>query len=210
MTHMRYYIETDGRVFLVNRGGTFGLPARDEIPFPIEEIAPLATDPPVMFATPQLPRFPREWPSKDELASTNAATPLIRAAVHASMPRVVVEGIAIQDGNVLLVKGSRGLTEGRWSLPGGFVRFGESPAAGLVREVREELRVEASIDELVDVRAKLGEISRLHWIMVFYRITIDGAPNPDPDEIAEARFFPLEEAKELVSDSLMRAVLSSL
>jgi len=206
----RYYIETDGKVFLVEREGVLDLPGEGEIPFPIEEIAPLATDIPTVFAVPKISRFPREWPGKDSLAHRSDVSPLVRRAVHATMPRVVVEGIAVRDGSVLLVKGSRGFTEGLWSLPGGFVRFGESPAEGLVREVREELRVNASIDELIDVRAKLGEKSRLHWIMLFYRITIDGTPDPDPDEIAEARFFPLDEAGDLVCDSLMRAVVSSL
>ncbi len=206
----RYYIETDGKVFLVEREGVRDLPDEGEVPFPIEEIAPLATEPPVIFAVPRISRFPREWPGKDDLAGLPGVSPLVRKAVHATMPRVVVEGIAVRDGNILLVKGSRGFTAGLWSLPGGFLRFGESPADGIVREVREELRVDAAVDELIDVRAKLGEESRLHWIMLFYRIAIDGAPDPDPDEIAEARFFPLAEARGLVCDSLMRAVVSSL
>ncbi len=207
----RYYIETDGRVFLVEHAGVLDLPDEGEVPFPIDEIAPLATDPPAVFAVPRISRFPREWPGKDALVHRADVSPLVRKAVHATMPRVVVEGIAIRDGgDILLVKGSRGFTAGLWSLPGGFVRFGESPAEGLIREVREELRVEAAIDELIDVRAKLGEESRLHWIMLFYRITLGGTPDPDPDEIAEARFFPLDEARGLVCDSLMRAVISSL
>ncbi|MCD6495428.1 NUDIX hydrolase [Candidatus Bipolaricaulota bacterium] len=108
---------------------------------------------------------------------------------------------------ILLVKGSRGLTEGRWSLPGGFLRFGEGPQEGLLREMREELRVEGRIKSFLDVRAKLGETSRLHWIMLFYRISLSGVLDPDPDEIAEARYFPLQQAATLVSDGLMRQVL---
>ena len=207
---MRYYIETDGKVFLVERDGVLDLPGKEEIPFSIEEIAPLATAIPVTFAVPHLPRFPREWHGKDELASLSGVAPLVRAAVHASMSRVVVEGLCVQSGKILLVNASRGLTKGMWSLPGGFLRYGETPADGLTREVREELRVNARIDELFDVRAKIGDKSRLHWVMLFYRITIDGVPNPDPDEIAEARFFPLAQAVELLHGPLMRAVVAAL
>ena len=207
---MRYYIETDGRVYLVRRDDELDLPTAAEIPFPIAEVAPLATDIPVTFAVPQLPRFPRAWPNKDELASAAGVTPLVRAAVHASMPRVVMEGLCVQSGKILLVNASRGLTKGLWSLPGGFLRYGETPADGLVREVREELRVNAEITELVDVRAKVGVESRLHWVMLFYRITIDGTPDPDPDEIAAAQFFPLAQAQELLHGPLMRAVVAGL
>ncbi len=207
---MYYYIETDGRVYLVRREKGLDLPTAAEIPFPITAVAPLATDTPVIFATPQLPRFPREWPNKDDLASIAGVTPLVRAAVHASMPRVVMEGLCVRSGRILLVNASRGLTKGMWSLPGGFLRYGETPADGLVREVREELRVNATITKLVDVRAKLGTESRLHWVMLFYRITIDSTPNPDPDEIAAARFFPIPEAAELINDSLMRTVVAGL
>lgn len=207
---MRYYIETDGKVFLVERDGVLDLPQKEEIPFPIEEVAPLATNTPATFVTPQLPRFPREWPSKDELASLPHVSSLVREAIHASMPRVVMEGLCVQSGKILLVNESRGLTKGMWSLPGGFLRYGETPSDGLVREIREELRVNATIDELFDVRAMIGDKSRLHWVILFYRITIDGKPNPDPDEIAQAQFFPLAQAVKLLRGPLMRSVVASL
>ena len=204
---MHYYLESDGKVFLVEKDGSLNLPLIDEIPFGFDEIAPLATSEKVMFCVPHLSRHPREWLGKDELASHARSTALLREAIHSTMQRVVVEGISIDRGMILLVKGSRGLTEGRWSLPGGFLRFGEGPQEGLLREMREELRVEGRIKSFLDVRAKLGETSRLHWIMLFYRISLSGVLDPDPDEIAEARYFPLQQAATLVSDGLMRQVL---
>ena len=207
---MHYYLESDGKVFLVEKDGYLNLPLIDEIPFGFDEIAPLATSEKVMFCVPHLSRHPREWLGKDELASHARSTALLREAIHSTMQRVVVEGISIDRGMILLVKGSRGLTEGRWSLPGGFLRFGEGPQEGLLREMREELRVEGHIESFIDVRAKLGEVSRLHWIMLFYRISLPKEMDPDPDEIAEARYFPLPEAASLVSDGLMRQVVLDL
>ncbi len=207
---MRYYLESDGRVFLVDRNGVLDLPTRDEIPFKFDEIAPLATSEPVLFCSPRLPRHPHEWPGKDELASLPDVTALVREAIHAGMPRVVVEGICLKRGKILLVKGSRGLTKGRWSLPGGFLRFGETPQAGLLREIKEELGVDGKIELLLDIKGKLGIESHLHWVMIFYQVSLEGELHPDPDEIAEVAYFPLEKARDLGIDDLMRDAISSI
>jgi 8-oxo-dGTP diphosphatase len=199
----RYYVESDGRIYLVQRGDALDLPFLGEIPFDVEPIARLRTAEPVWFCVPRLERHPSEWPSKDDVPTIENVTPLVREAVHATMPRVVVEGVCLRGGRVLLVKGSRGLTKDRWTLPGGFLRFGESPSDGVLREVREEVGVDASVEELIDARSKLGQHTRLHWVMLFYRVRIDGEPAPNPDEIAEARFVEIAEALELVSDELM-------
>lgn len=205
-----YYIESDGRIFLVQRNGSLDLPVLGEIPFPIEEIAQLATTADVVFCAPDLGAHPSEWMSKDVAPVSPHVTPLVREAVHATMPRVVSEGVYVQDGVVLLLKGSRGLTKDRWTLPGGFVRFGEGPVEGLQREIKEELGADSEIKELLSVRSKLGKHTMLHWTQFFYRVTIFGDIKPDPDEIAEARFFPPEEGARLLADPLMREVLESL
>ena len=207
---MRYYIESDGKLFLIDRKGILDLPYEEEIPFPVDRIAPLATSRSVIFCVPRLEAHPHEWIGKDEIAAHSRVSPVVRETVHATMPRVVVEGVALNKGSVLLVKGSRGLTKGRWSLPGGFLRFGETPPQGLTREVKEELGVETQIEKLLEVKAKLGSQSRLHWVMIFYQISLFGAISPDPDEIDEAQYLPISRAKDLVFDSLMREVIVSL
>jgi len=207
---MRYYIESDGKVFLTERNGLLDLPQEGEIPFKLEQIGSLATSSPVLFCVPELDRHPHKWLGKDEIVLLSNITSLVREAVYAGMPRVVVEGINSKEGDILLVKGSRGLTKGVWSLPGGFLRFGETPEQGLVREFGEELGVVAQIERLFCVKAKLGIRSQLHWIMVFYQISVSGKLSPDPDEIAEAQYFPLAEAKELLFDKLMQDVVASL
>ncbi len=204
---MHYYLETDGKVFTVRRNECLDLPQLEEIPFEFQEITQLATTEPVLFCIPILSRHPREWFGKDELAYHGDSSKLLQEAVHSSMQRVVVEAICLDHQKVLLVKGSRGLTEGKWSLPGGFLRFGEEPNEGVLREVREELRIEGKIESLLSVRAKIGETSKLHWIMLFYMVHLSDKPNPDPDEIAAASYFPLQEAASMLQDGLMRQVV---
>ena len=205
-----YYVESDGRIFLVPRGETLDLPTEHEIPFRIEHVAPLTGSSDVLFCVPMLEEHPSHWMSKDAAPTDPRVTDRVREAVHATMPRVVVEGVFIRDGLVLLLKGNRGLTKDRWTLPGGFVRFGESPVEGLRREIEEELGAQARIGDLLAVHSKLGEHTRLHWIEFFYRVSIDGTITANPDEIAEARFVPLGEAARWLADPAMQEVVASL
>jgi len=59
--------------------------------------------------------------------------------------RIVVVGAALFDGGRLLAARRSAPPElaGRWELPGGKVEQGETPDAALVRELREELGVDA-------------------------------------------------------------------
>jgi len=206
---LRYYIESDGRVFLVEREGLLDLPVPGEVLFPIEPVAPLVGDD-VWYCVPMLDRHPHAWYDKDELPTAPTVSPQVRSAVHATMPRIVVEGLCTRKERILLVKGNRGLTEGRWTLPGGFLRFGETPEACVLREIEEEVGVTGTITAFVGVRSKLGTRSRLHWTLLFYRVAIEGTPQPNPDEIAEARFVSPAQAEEMLFDETMGSILREL
>lgn len=206
------YLEIDGKVYTVQRAGQLTLPREgDPLPFPYRPLWRLPwVEEGIVFALPQLASHPHHWLAKDEVPSHPQASPLLREAVHRSLPRVVVEGIILQRREVLVVKASRGLTKGLWSLPGGFLQFGEGPEQALERELSEELQVEARAGRLIDVRAKVGKHSGLHWLMFFYEAELLGPPRPAPDEITEIRFCPLAKAARLVADETVGEVLENL
>jgi len=91
-------------------------------------------------------------------------------------------------GRLLLIKRGHEPEEGRWSLPGGRVRPGESDPQALAREVREEtgLRVEPGrlIGE-VERPAPGGAVFDIHD----YAATVSGGRLAAGDDAADARWI---------------------
>ncbi|MBC7098237.1 NUDIX hydrolase [Candidatus Bipolaricaulota bacterium] len=206
------YLERDGKVYTVERDGKLDLPREGEpIPFAYRALVRLPWgEEGVVFGVPELPRHPHEWVSKDEVPEREDASRILRLAVHRSLPRAVAEAVVREAGRYLLVRASRGLTKGLWSLPGGFLTFGEAPELAVGREVEEELGTPCRVGRLLGVRSKVGEHTGLHWLMFFYEVSLLGRPRPDPDEIAEVRFFPKAEAAARLADQTMAAFLREL
>jgi 8-oxo-dGTP diphosphatase len=73
----------------------------------------------------------------------------------------VVAGLIEADGKLLVCQRRRGDTfELMWEFPGGKLQAGETPAAALERELREELGVEARVGaELYRTRHRYSELS---------------------------------------------------
>jgi len=204
-----YYVETDGEVFLVERGGRLRFPVtEDELPFPVRILHEMRVDGElVYFCKPEIAEHPR-WHHKDALIGRDEADPLVRRAVNASLPRLVTEAVVVEEGHVLLVKSSRGFNRGRWTPPGGFVSYGESPAEATAREVREEVGVACEIGALLGFESFIGRDNGFHWTMSFYETALlshDFAP--PADEIEEVRWFSLEESlRHLAFPNLQRVI----
>lgn len=72
--------------------------------------------------------------------------------VHYDNPLPVVAAIVQRGDEVVLVR-NKGWPEGMFGLVTGFLEKGETPEAGVLREVREELGVEATCEGLVGAYA---------------------------------------------------------
>lgn len=197
-----YYVETDGEVYLIMENGSWRFPMNKEsLPFPVVEshtLQVLGED--VCFCKPLLPYHPTNWVHKDELIAWDNAVPLVRQAVNTTLPRVVTEGVIVEAGKILLVKANRGYNKNRWTLPGGFVGYGESPAQAVVREIQEEVGVPAQAGPLLGIESFIGQESSLHWHMCFYEATLlshDFAP--PKDEIEAVCWFSLDDALKAIN-----------
>ncbi len=194
----RYYVEKDGMVYLVRGAdGRWTLPADgDGIPFEVEPKARLIIrGQEVLYGVPRIEHYPRDWHHKDEIPGRDDVAPLVRLVVHHTLPRVVAEALIVREGSVLLVKPSRGFNKGLWTLPGGFVAYGESPAESVRREVEEEVGAPCRVGRLLGVESFVGRESFYTWHMFFYEAEVLSDDfSPAPDEIDEVRWVPLGEA----------------
>jgi mutator protein MutT len=84
-------------------------------------------------------------------------------------------------------KNERGL----WEFPGGSVEFGETLAAALQREMREEYGIEIAVGELLDVVDHILPAEGQHWVSPTFICTIvSGKPViREPGKCSEIGWF---------------------
>jgi ADP-ribose pyrophosphatase YjhB (NUDIX family) len=105
-------------------------------------------------------------------------------------PKVDVRGAAFVDGRVLLV---REISDGRWTLPGGWADVNQSAAECVVREIAEESGFEARALKLAAVRDYQKSGHPLRHVDSIYKMfficEITGGFARASDETSEADFF---------------------
>jgi 8-oxo-dGTP diphosphatase len=94
---------------------------------------------------------------------------------------LVVGAAVVRDGRVLACRRTAPpAAAGRWEFPGGKVEPGESPDAALVRELREELGVGATVTSWLAGSAAIDDRHELRVAVV----AITGEPKPvEHDEV---------------------------
>jgi 8-oxo-dGTP pyrophosphatase MutT (NUDIX family)/uncharacterized protein YprB with RNaseH-like and TPR domain len=98
-----------------------------------------------------------------------------------------------RNGRVLMIRRAEHIERapGYWGLPGGVLEKGESPAAGAVRELSEELNLRGEAVQLLGTQPSMSRAYELFWV----EVTVEdfSALQPRVEEVAEARWVTPEE-----------------
>lgn len=124
-------------------------------------------------------------------------------------PVAVVAGVLFTEGRILA--GRRRATDRHpleWELPGGKLEAGEDPRTALVRELREELDVEATIGGVLHAAAHRYEDGRSVEITFMEVTAIDR--EPANRAFAELRWVPVGELAALDFLAADRAFIAAL
>ncbi len=85
-------------------------------------------------------------------------------------PLVGVGAIVHSEGKILLVKRAKEPNRGVWIIPGGLVELGEGLEKAVVREVKEELGIDVSVESLLGVASEMvvDENSNIkyHYVLI--------------------------------------------
>jgi len=129
----------------------------------------------------------------------------MNASAQTAKPVAAVGIVCVRDDDVLLVRRGSPPLEGRWTLPGGRLEWGERAVDAALRELMEETGCAAEIIGLVDVVDGLitnsgpgtdGDLIA-HYVLIDYAARwTDGEPRGG-DDASDARFFSRAEIEAL-------------
>jgi ADP-ribose pyrophosphatase YjhB (NUDIX family) len=104
-------------------------------------------------------------------------------------------------GRLLLVKRAPGATRaGLWSIPAGYVDYGEDVRMAAARELHEETGLEAEVGDAVWVASNFHDPAKL-TVGIWFAGTVTGGSLQAGDDAAEAAFFATDELPPLAFET---------
>ena len=122
--------------------------------------------------------------------------------IHFRNPGVGAAVVVRDDeGRVLMVRRAPGASRaGYWSIPAGFVDYGEEVRAAAARELLEETGLVAEIGEVAYVASNFHDPAKL-TVGVWFDGTVVGGHLQAGDDADEVGWFPLDDLPDLAFDT---------
>lgn len=112
-------------------------------------------------------------------------------------PVPTVDALIEREGRIVLIK--RKNPPPGWALPGGFVDYGETLEAAVIREAKEETGLDIELVSQFHVYSDPSRDPRQHTIATVYLARAEGEPEGG-DDASEARWFDPEELPGMAFD----------
>jgi 8-oxo-dGTP diphosphatase len=118
-----------------------------------------------------------------------------------------VTSVIIEKGSsVLLLKRAARPLRDYWCLPGGFIRYLETPEMAAIREVKEETGLDVEINRLAGIYQidnAPGGVS----LDIIWKASVAGGLLQTNEESIEARYFEKETLPELIAYKHRQAIM---
>jgi len=123
---------------------------------------------------------------------------------------IIAVGAVVLDANdrVLLIRRAKPPAAGKWSVPGGKVKHGETLQKACAREVREETGIAIAPGPLVEVVERITE--GFHYVILDFAARPGTEPAPQPraaDDVEEARWVGLDKLEDYDTTEGLVAVI---
>lgn len=106
-----------------------------------------------------------------------------------------------ESNRLLLVKRAPGATQaGKWSIPAGYVDYGEDVRAGAARELREETGLLADVGDAVWVATNFHDPAKV-TVGIWFAGIVTGGDLVAGDDAAAVGWFGLDELPPLAFDT---------
>lgn len=112
-------------------------------------------------------------------------------------PRLTAAVLVQKDNKFLLAERNKVNANGMWIIPGGGVKFGETTEEAASREIKEETNLEVDIKKFICFKEVINVPGKYHSIVFFYLATPKHDHVRAGGDVSQAKYFTIDEIKEL-------------
>jgi 8-oxo-dGTP diphosphatase len=112
-------------------------------------------------------------------------------------PRIGSAVLVEKDGKFLLGERNKENYRGRWVIPGGGVRWGETIQEAAIREIKEETNLDVEIVKPLCYKEIIATHAGYHAVVFFHLARPKNLDIRVGDDLSRAGFFSIEEMKKL-------------